>query len=200
VYKNLLAAFSEVLQETSGDPAWRHARNQMNSLRICVCSAARQMITATADTCYYDKALFWMLQEYDDYMQMWCMYIYGKGCLRVQQTKGSVRIQSQNTRIDGPNNDIIFRWRCFARGRNTGLKGKQYLVSYNLRTLFQPHLLRLLFLIVLFCCTDQDSLVFIATRYGLHIPRGRDFPHAPRQASRPTQPPEEWVPFFFPME
>jgi hypothetical protein len=43
------------------------------------------------------------------------------------------------------------------------------------------------------------SVVGIATGYGLDGPgiesrRGRDFPHLPRPAPGPTQPPVQWVP------
>jgi hypothetical protein len=45
----------------------------------------------------------------------------------------------------------------------------------------------------------RDSSVGIATRYGLDGPGiesrwGRDFPHPPRPAPGPTQPPKRWVP------
>jgi hypothetical protein len=45
----------------------------------------------------------------------------------------------------------------------------------------------------------RDSVVGIATRYGLDGPEiearwRRDFPHPPRPALRPTQPPVQWVP------
>ena len=45
----------------------------------------------------------------------------------------------------------------------------------------------------------RDSSVGIATRYGLDGPGiesrwGRDFPHLPRPALGPTQPPVRWVP------
>jgi hypothetical protein len=45
---------------------------------------------------------------------------------------------------------------------------------------------------------DRDSSVGIATRYGLDGPGiesrwGRDFPHPPRPARWPTQPPIQWV-------
>ena len=47
--------------------------------------------------------------------------------------------------------------------------------------------------------TDRDSLVGIATRYGLDGPGiesrwGLDFPHPSRLALGPTQPPVQWVP------
>ena len=45
----------------------------------------------------------------------------------------------------------------------------------------------------------RDSAVGIATRYGLDGPGiesrwGGDFPHPPRPALGPTQPPVQWVP------
>ena len=49
----------------------------------------------------------------------------------------------------------------------------------------------------------QDSVVGIATRYGLDGPGiesqwGRDFPQPSRPALGPTQPPIHWVPGLFP--
>ena len=48
----------------------------------------------------------------------------------------------------------------------------------------------------------QDSVVGIATRYGLNDPGiesrwGRDFPHPSRAAPGPIQPPIQWVPRLF---
>jgi len=48
-----------------------------------------------------------------------------------------------------------------------------------------------------------DSVVGIATRYGLDIPTtkslcGQDFSHLSRPVLRPTQPPIQWVPDLFP--
>jgi hypothetical protein len=54
------------------------------------------------------------------------------------------------------------------------------------------------------CSVGRDSSVGIATRYGLDDPGiesrwgGRDFPHPPRPAPGPTQPPVQWVPVSFP--
>jgi hypothetical protein len=54
--------------------------------------------------------------------------------------------------------------------------------------------------IVTIIITIQDT---IAIRYGLDGPGiesrwGRDFPHSSRPTLRPTQPPIQWVPGFFP--
>jgi hypothetical protein len=51
--------------------------------------------------------------------------------------------------------------------------------------------------------TFRDSVVSIATRYGLDGPGiesrwGRDFPHPSRPALGPTQSPVQWVPDLFP--
>jgi hypothetical protein len=88
-----------VSQRTSGDPVWTYARNQMNGLRI---SAARQMIRATADTCYSDIALCEILQGSDGCMQMWCRHNTRlRGVSGAQHTNGGVRLQIQNIRING---------------------------------------------------------------------------------------------------
>jgi hypothetical protein len=50
-----------------------------------------------------------------------------------------------------------------------------------------------------FTICGPDNAVGKATAYGLDGPRiesrwGRDFPHLPRPALRPTHPPVQWVP------
>jgi hypothetical protein len=60
-----------------------------------------------------------------------------------------------------------------------------------------------LFIWGLFSYVGRDSVVCVATSYGLHGPGieslcGRDFPHSSRQALGPIQPPAQWVPGFFP--
>jgi len=50
-----------------------------------------------------------------------------------------------------------------------------------------------------FILSGPGSVVGIATSYGLEGPGietrwGRDFPHLPRPALRPLQPPVQWVP------
>ena len=61
----------------------------------------------------------------------------------------------------------------------------------------------LLSLFISFCILGRDSVVGIATRYGLDGPGieswwGRDFPHPSRPALGPTQPPVQRVPGLFP--
>ena len=63
-----------------------------------------------------------------------------------------------------------------------------FLHPLNCKVLYVPSVL-----------TDRDSVVGIATRYGLVGPGiesrwGRGFPHPSRPALRPTQPPVQWVP------
>ena len=60
-------------------------------------------------------------------------------------------------------------------------------------------LLIIIMMIVLIYTVDRDRAVGIVTRYGLEGPRiesrwGRDFPHPPRPALGPTQPPVQGVP------
>ena len=57
--------------------------------------------------------------------------------------------------------------------------------------------------ILLLLFVGRDSVVGIATRYGLDGPGiesrwGRDFPHLCRPALGLTQPPIQWVPGLFP--
>ena len=63
--------------------------------------------------------------------------------------------------------------------------------------------MQILFYVCLQEIMGRDSSVGIATRYGLDGPGieswwGRDFPHPPRPALGPTQPPMQWVPGSFP--
>jgi hypothetical protein len=59
------------------------------------------------------------------------------------------------------------------------------------------------YLDIIFCWVGRDSVVGIATRYGLDGPGmesrlGRYFPHPSRPALGPTQPPIQWVLGLFP--
>jgi len=59
-------------------------------------------------------------------------------------------------------------------------------------------------LFIAVCVNDvgRDSSVGITTRYGLDVPGtksrwGRVFPHPPRPALKPTQPPTQWTKGLF---
>jgi hypothetical protein len=61
---------------------------------------------------------------------------------------------------------------------------------------------RMFLTILYFKCEGRDSLVGIATRYGLDGPGiecrwGRDFPHTSRPALGPNPPPIQWVAVLF---